>query len=440
MNIKYERVVCINLERRPGNWDNFISGIPSGFPFGEVERYNAIDGKKCPPPEWWRGGGGAWGCFCSHKRILEECLNQDIDSVLIFEDDAIFCDNFVEKVAKYQDALPNDAQWVYYGGQHLKNNVREPKIINEYVYRPFNVNRTHAYGVIGKEAMVQLYRHLNARSWYSAHHVDHHYGELCQTQKLKVYCPAEWLVDQRGGISDVAGRKKKQLHWKDASEINIKPQNPYYVIMGCHSSGSSALAGALYHLGVYLGDVLCGMYGTPPIKGGEAVGLRKIYEAAFPVPNVNSEMDGGKLKGKLSWFLDNRRRKAMEQGKVAAGKYPQMALTYDLLKDILRENLRVIWIDRNIEESIISLQKRFANTIPERIERHQRAIYENCKRAFDELGDYAIRISYDDLLDNPRRELVRCAEFMGLMPTEEQFEQATKYILPDKKHVRLQAK
>ena len=440
MNVKYDRVVCINLDRRPDNWKEFLNGIPADFPFGDVERFSAIDGKKCPHPEWWRGGGGAWGCYCSHKRIIEDCLIDGVNSVLIFEDDALFCDDFAKKIEQYHDALPDDSQWIYYGGQHLKRATRVPKRVNDYVYKPYNVNRTHAYGIIGQEAMRALYVHLNARNWYSPHHVDHHYGELCQTGKLRVYCPANWLVDQRGGRSDVAGRVKEHNHWKDASDIDARPQNPYYVIMGCHSSGSSALAGALYHLGVYLGDKLVGMYGEPPIKGGEAIFLFKLYERAFKIPRVESSISKDVLKNRLKNYIDQRRRHANEIGAVAAGKYPQMALTYDILKDILENNLRVIWIDRNINESIVSLQKRFPETIPEKVAEHQRAIYENSKRAYKELGERAIRVSYDDLLTDPKKEIIRCADFMGLTPSEYQLKQAAKYILPDKKHVRLQAK
>ena len=62
VNLKstFERVVCINLDRRPDRWEEFqrewarVEGC-----FGELERVRAVDGEKVPPPEWYRGNRGA---------------------------------------------------------------------------------------------------------------------------------------------------------------------------------------------------------------------------------------------------------------------------------------------------------------------------------------------------------------------------------------------
>ncbi|MBQ6615017.1 MAG: glycosyltransferase family 25 protein [Thermoguttaceae bacterium] len=437
MNLKYDRVVCINLDRRPEKWEQFQTNLPTDFPFGAVERFAAIDGKKCPRPDWWRGGGGAWGCYCSHRQIIEECLNAGLNSVLIFEDDAQFCNDFTEKVKQYHEALPNDAQWVYYGGQYLKQEVQIPIRINDHVYRPYNVNRTHAYGIIGADALRRIYRHICKTDWNSPHHIDHHYGTLHQMGEVITYCPAQWLVDQRGGRSDVAGREKKQIHWVDANAVVKTSGVPFYTILGCHSSGSSALAGALYHLGVHLGNTLVGAYGKPPIKGGEALDLMKIFEKAYPVPSVECCIDENKLRQKLQQFFSRRRREAIQKGTVAAGKYPQLALAADLIESILGDDLRVIWIDRNIDESIISLQKRFPNRNAEAIGEHQRTIHSNAKRFYEKLGKNAIRVTYDELLTDARLPLERIASFMGLTPGEREMNNAVDYIQADKRHVKL---
>ena len=64
-------------------WDDFRRRFPADWPYRAVSHFPATDGKLCPPPAWWTESAGAWGCLRSHHRIIEECLNSGIESVLI---------------------------------------------------------------------------------------------------------------------------------------------------------------------------------------------------------------------------------------------------------------------------------------------------------------------------------------------------------------------
>jgi len=103
-----QRTTCITLDYRQDRWDRFQSELPTDFGdfFPLPERYQAIAGKKCPHPPEWKAGGGAWGCYRSHLRILEECLNNEIDSCLFLEDDAVFLPNFGTKLREFINDLP----------------------------------------------------------------------------------------------------------------------------------------------------------------------------------------------------------------------------------------------------------------------------------------------------------------------------------------------
>ena len=435
MNVKYDRVVCINLDSRPEKLEQFQKGIPEDFIFGHVERYPAISGTRVKSPNWWHGGNGAWGCYCSHRRIIEECLNAGLNSVLIFEDDAIFCDGFNEKTQWFHNALPDNAQWVYYGGQFLKTSTNPPVKINDYVYAPYNVNRTHAYGIIGREALQEIYKFLCGRKWGDTpHHIDHHYGALHSNGIINTYCPAHWLVDQRAGRSDVACRMKKNLHWRDAADIQSNKNLPFFSIIGTHSSGSSALAGVLYHLGVHLGNNLVGFHGNPPINGGEAVFLHKLFEKSYPVPSIESHIPTNVLHNKIRNFITEKQIEAQIKGTVAAGKYPQLAFVVDYIEQFLGKDHRAIWIQRPIEESIQSLQKRFPNIEKNEIAEHQKLIYDLCERITQQMGARAYIITYDQLLNDTANVVDKISAFMGLNPTAEQKEIATQYIIPSKKH------
>jgi hypothetical protein len=122
-------------------------------------------------------------------------------------DDAGFVPDFVEHLNAYVRELPEDWGLAYLGGQHLYAAKHPPKKISDRVYRPYNVNRTHAFMVRGRATMKALYRHLNWNDWHLKHHIDHHLGRLTQRryealvqgknvekESIPVYTPDRWLV------------------------------------------------------------------------------------------------------------------------------------------------------------------------------------------------------------------------------------------------------
>ena len=211
----FERVYCVNVERRADRWESFVRGLPEDWPFKPVERFDAVDGSRVMPPAWWlRGCAGAWGCYRSHLRLIEGCLSEGVQSVLIFEDDAVFREDFTERWQQYIEKVPNTWELLYLGGQHLKLRRQKPEKINEQVNVPYNVNRTHAYAVQGS-GIQKLYSHLNdVQNWMGLDHFDHHIGRLIQRKAIETYCPNEWLVGQSNIVSDITGRRNRaEVTW-----------------------------------------------------------------------------------------------------------------------------------------------------------------------------------------------------------------------------------
>lgn len=210
--IVYDRVYVINLKRRPDRLHQFLLHYPKHV-FGEITVFEAVDGKGMFLPSWYNAGNGAWGCYCSHNNILAECLNEGLSSVLIFEDDASFKESTADRVQQFHNALPDDAQWVYYGGQHLFLDVQKPTPINEHVLRPYNINRTHAYGLLGKDAIERVFDHLQTTDFPRGGHIDRHYGILHEQEVLNTYCPSQWIVSQAAGHSDIDGKDHGERMW-----------------------------------------------------------------------------------------------------------------------------------------------------------------------------------------------------------------------------------
>ena len=431
----FERVCVINLDRRPDRWREFLERLPADWPFAPPTRVSAVDGTLCPPPDWWRPGAGAWGCYRSHARVIEQALCEGVSSLLILEDDATFPPDFTPRALSFLGRLPPDWQMLYLGGQHLRTRTRPPTRLAEDLYRPFNVNRTHAYALRGDMREV-VYRHLNGRDWRAGHHIDHHYGRLHMEQRHRIYCPAAWLVGQDEGRSDIAARAFKTRFWPAAESLAGRPAGPPFVaVVGLHSSGSSCLAGVLYHLGLHLGNKFVGFYGRDPggLCGFEAEGLARICEEAVPFPATELALPPEAIRARLAKWIGERACEAAEKETLAAGKYPLLCALGEELVAAAGPGLRAIHVDRPLEDSIASLVRREPGRDAAEIERHQRWLDEGKRRLLGQVDH--LTVAYADLLSDPRREIDRILAYLGHGASPEQVEAAAAYVRPELRHV-----
>lgn len=435
----FEKIYVINIPARKMRLEQFNNSLPKDWPFKTPEVFNAIHGRLCNPPEWWKAGRGAWGCYRSHYTIIEQCLNQGIKSVLLLEDDALCEQDFLSQVTEFFQNVPNNWEMVYLGGQHLKVNAQPPEKVNDLVFKPYNVNRTHAYGLQG-QGLLKVYKHLSSKDWISAHHIDHHLGRLHQSKKIKVYCPNKWLIGQNENRSDISGKEFDEPRFWPAAEtldpIEIKKET-FILVTGIHSSGTSCLTGILYHLGIHLGNKFIGYYGNNPEKecGFEAVELSRICDLAIKFPSCSLRMPKEKIYSQLKSWITEKKKEASNQGKLAGGKHPLLCALSNQIMNITGQSLKVINIERDIEESIKSLQVREPRHNPEMIETHQRWLYKNKLELLSKLPLENIHtLTFDNLIKDTPTEVKKIISFLNINPTTEQIEKAITSIQKDKKH------
>lgn len=441
----FERVVVVTLERRHDRLDAFMKRLPANWPFRDVEVVKAIDGRLCKHPEWWRQGGGAWGCYKSHANILEDALNNGINSVLIFEDDATFCSNFSDAAARYLEALPGDWVQAYLGGQHLK----KAKVLegNPLVVQAQNINRTHAYAVRGREGITTLYRWLNeTQGWVNRNHIDHHYGRLHKAASAGYYAPAQWLCGQASGHSDISWKETGERWWtragvaEEARDLVVHETAPitncgqFVAVVGLHRSGSSCIAMMLHKLGVNMGDKLVG-WESRNGGGGEAANLARLCERAARFPAAGFTHPPDQIRRNLRTWVNGRIAKAKKKGIRVGGKYPHLCAMGDMLKDICGRGLRVVHCNRPLAESIESLQRRsrtakgWLNASDEQCERVQQWLWEEKTRFISSLPkNQVLTVDYADVLSRPALVVDQMAEFLGLHPTEEQCALAAAHV------------
>ncbi|MDO5566562.1 MAG: glycosyltransferase family 25 protein [Planctomycetia bacterium] len=248
----FQKVFVINLDRRTDRLDRFYFDLPVDWPFPKPERFTAIDGTMEIRPRDWRSGAGAWGCYRTHLSILRHCLDNQIDSVLIMEDDAVCLPDFREKWEMFRRELPADAQMIYLGGQHIHLDRRLPRKVSEHVYQPFNVNRTHCYGLLGRPMIEKVYQHLTSvKPLNVPHHVDHFLGILHETLDSGLYVPDQWLITQSGGTSDITRRSFNTRNFENTSSIlDQKVEAPSIVLVGLPGCGMNLLMKGLQLLGI----------------------------------------------------------------------------------------------------------------------------------------------------------------------------------------------
>lgn len=207
--MRFDRAVVISLERRADRLAAFQVRLAAAWPGQAVEVFRAVDGEREAVPEAWHGTAGAWGCARSHERVVEQAMADGADRLLVFEDDATFAAGFAERLAGLR--IPATCQQLYLGGEHLLPPEPGPAGL----VRGRNVNRCHAYAIIGRPALETIRGHLrwDPASWTAAHNVDHQLGILHETGRVEVYAADPWLCGQAAGRSDIDGKTWPERAW-----------------------------------------------------------------------------------------------------------------------------------------------------------------------------------------------------------------------------------
>lgn len=212
----FERVFVISLARRPDRLEDFWAQGPGEWPWLMPEVFEAVNGNAIEVPGWFRAPPGAWGCLQSHVAIWDMQIKAGWDSVLVLEDDALFCNDAVGRMRNTLDCVPADWDQIYFGGQHWQTSDHPPETeIQDGIVRCRNVNRTHAYAI--RLPFAKIARTVvttpTAEPNGTLHHIDYRLGNLHETGVYNIYAPWRFCIGQRRGESDVAfGRAGRQAH------------------------------------------------------------------------------------------------------------------------------------------------------------------------------------------------------------------------------------
>ena len=425
----FERVYVINLPRRKERLDTFFQKIPADWPFRYPERYCAIDGGLASPPDWWNGGGGAWGCYKAHLRILEDCLSNEIQSVLILEDDAVCVEGFAEMVHEFWKHLPEDWEMVYLGGQHIQEDKGLPCKVNDWVYKPFNINRCHCYGFRGRRMLERAYKHLNNYAdWKVPHHVDHYLGELHKKMDKGLYVPKEWLVAQSEGKSDICG-EDLELRLFSSSEETLSPviDRPCCAVMGTYFSGINMLAGVMREFRLFLGMELGEPQNPYHPHFFEDTYLSEICRNSYSEPWLEEKKSHIDRINHLRHWAGVQCKNMPKEMKIVYAKHPILSLMGAEIMEAWNEP-KVICVDRSPEECYESMKRVSWCWHPSAAKYSFNRLAEAREEFFEKYHPSLLRISYDGMKAEPERILSKLCEFMQCAPSALQRQNALKLI------------
>lgn len=148
------KTYLINLDKRQDRIEECLyANIP--FPF---ERFSATDGDVFINEEENKFMRGHFGCWDSHRRLLEKLRYSSDDYTLILEDDVQFVDGL--SINDIMEELPFDWDLLYLGGLN-KGKVEK---YSEHLNVATEIWQTHAY-IVRKKFIPVLLEQLNSYRW-----------------------------------------------------------------------------------------------------------------------------------------------------------------------------------------------------------------------------------------------------------------------------------
>lgn len=199
---QFDKIYCINLDRRPDRWEQGKSEIDKhGL---NVERFSAVDGNQNNIKTENGATNGDVGCTLSHYNVVMDAKVNELEKILVLEDDVIFTDNLNELFDKYIKFVPENWDMLYFGGNHVGGIVQ----INEHVAKVRHTYTTHAYGIRNT-----VFDHVKLLHGQGKKQVDVYYADI---QKIfNCYVIRPHLAWQRDGFSDIQNNHTSYPFLKD---------------------------------------------------------------------------------------------------------------------------------------------------------------------------------------------------------------------------------
>jgi hypothetical protein len=200
---------------------------------------------------------------------------------------------------------------------------------------------------------------------------------------------------------------------------------PIIVVLGPRCGGTSAVAGVLHHLGVFMGANFTWAY-REMHETWEDSQLRQLCVRAFGEPGAELQMDAHSFEAKLRSWADHHRRAARMAGRRPGAKDPILCLAINFLYDAWGPIVPVV-VDRPFDKVVASLNR--LGWLTDEQERAESTAQLIAARDLALTGAATVRVDFEELRSIPAVVIRRLADDLGLEVTEAQFEAAANSVV-----------
>src|SRR5271168_3823147 len=200
---------------------------------------------------------------------------------------------------------------------------------------------------------------------------------------------------------------------------------PIIVVLGPWCGGTSAVAGVLHHLGVFMGADFVWAY-RGPHETWEDSQLSKLCVRAFTEPGAQLQMDPRSLVANLRSWADNHRGAARTAGRRPGVKHPLLCVSIDFIRDAWGPVVPVV-VDRPVANVLASLNR--LGWWKDEQERAESTAHLIAARDRALSGVATVRVDFEELRAAPADVIRRLADGLGLEVTEAQLKTAADSVM-----------
>jgi hypothetical protein len=200
---------------------------------------------------------------------------------------------------------------------------------------------------------------------------------------------------------------------------------PIIVVLGPRCGGTSAVAGVLNHLGVFMGTEFSLAY-RELNQSWEELGLHQLCSRAFSEPGDQLQMEPSLLRSKLRIWADNHRHAARVAGRRSGAKDPCLCLAVDFIREAWGPIVPVV-VDRPVAKVVASLNR--LGWLPNEDERAASTARLIAARDLALASAANVRVDFEELRATPAVVIRRLADELGLEVTEAQLKAAADSVI-----------
>jgi tetratricopeptide (TPR) repeat protein len=200
---------------------------------------------------------------------------------------------------------------------------------------------------------------------------------------------------------------------------------PIIVVLGPWCGGTSAVAGVLHHLGVFMGADFVWAY-RGPHETWEDSHLSKLCVRAFTEPGAQLQMDPQSLVANLRSWADSHRGAARTAGRRPGVKHPLLCVAMDFMREACGPVVPVV-VDRPVANVIASLNR--LGWWQDEQERAESTAHLIAARDQALAGAATVRVDFEELRAAPAEVIRGLADELGLKVTEAQLKSAADSVM-----------